>query len=74
MDNYTENRFGYLRELSKDEMLNMIEDTKNEIEYLENLCKDKKASGEQVSEAYNDIKFDREKLEYLNSILNEKHI
>ncbi len=74
MDEFTEKRFGYLRELSTDEKLNLINDLTEEIESLSNIVKDSKTSSEQKSEFLNDISYDRVKLNYLNAIMEEKHL
>ena len=70
MDEYTENKFGYLRKLSTDEQLKMLEDLKHDNEFMENQLKDKNVSGEQKTEFYNDIRHNEEMIEYLNSIID----
>lgn len=74
MDDINEKRFSYLRELSKDEKINMIKDLEEEIIELEKAIKDKKTSSEQVSELYSDISYNRSKIAYLNNILEERHM
>ena len=71
MDEYTENRFGYLRKLTDDEKLRMIEELQLDNQFMQKEIDDKSVSGEKKSEFYNDIHFNEEKIEYLNSILNE---
>ena len=74
MDDLTEKRFGYLRGLSTDEKLEMIKELEEENEYLEDAIKDKRRSSEQISEFYSDITFNNERLSYLKSIMDEKHM
>ncbi len=74
MDEFTEKRFGYLRELSTDEKLNMIKELEEDIEYCNAAIKDRTTSGEQRTELYNDILLDNQKITYLKAILEEKHM
>ena len=74
MDEYTENRFGYLRELSREEKEEMIQDLENDIIESQKMIKDKRSTGEKITDLYNDIKYDREKLAYLHAIMEEKHL
>lgn len=74
MDEYTEKRFSYLRELTRDEQLNMIQDLEEEIEELNNNIKDKSIVGEQKAEMHSDLSYALTKLNYLNYIINEKSL
>ena len=72
MDEFTEKRFGHLRQLSKDEKLTMIRELEDDIVLSEKMIEDKSVSGEQKTELYSDISYDRQVIEYLITILNEK--
>ena len=74
MNEYTENRFGYLRELSTDEKLRLKDELTEEIERLSSFVNDKNTPSEQKTDFFNDISYDREKLNYLNAIMEEKHL
>ena len=74
MNEYTENRFGYLRELSTDEKLRLKDELTEEIERLSSFVNDKNTPSEQKTDFFNDISYDREKLNYLNEIMEEKHL
>ena len=74
MDDFTEKRFGHLRQLSIDEKLSMIKDLEEDIVYSERMINDRKTSGEQRTELYSDISHDREVINYLNNILEERQL
>ena len=74
MDDFTEKRFGHLRQLSIDEKLSMIKDLEEDIVYSERMINDRKTSGEQRTELYSDISHDREVINYLNDILEERQL
>ena len=69
MEESTENRFDYLRALSKDEQLSMMADLEEDLEFLRGILNDENASSEQKSETRNDIDYDMAKLNYLQKIL-----
>lgn len=74
MNEYTEKRFGYLRELSTDEKTNMIKDLEEENEAINNMIDDRSISSEQRSELYNDLNYNQSRIDYLRTILEEKHL
>ncbi len=74
MNEYTEKRFGYLRELSTDEKINMIKDLEEENEAINNMIDDRSISSEQRSELYNDLNYNQSRIDYLRTILEEKHL
>lgn len=71
MNDFTEKRFGYLRVLSTEEKLQMIQELEEDIEVLTSIIDDKNTSSEQRSELYSDISQDRSQIEYLKAILEE---
>ena len=73
MDNY---RFDYLDDKSLEELEKEMEDTKQDLEQCQKQINEGKNS-ESTAELYNDLKYDREKLEYLEELItskNSKHI
>lgn len=75
MDEAMENRFGYYREKTDEELENEREVIINDMEYLESILSNKDASSEQKSEIINsDLKFEREKLKFINNILEERNV
>ncbi|MEE3342614.1 MAG: hypothetical protein VZS44_00815 [Bacilli bacterium] len=75
MDEAMENRFGYYREKTDEELENEREVIINDMEYLESILSNKDASSEQKSEIKNsDLKFEREKLKFINNILEERNV
>ena len=75
MDEYTENRFGYLREKSVEELQVFKEQLISEINYLSFVINDKNASSNLKSEIKNsDLKFEEERLEYVEYLLQEKEV
>ena len=75
MDEYTENRFGYLREKSVEELQVFKEQLISEINYLSFVINDKNASSNLKSEIKNsDLKFEEERLEYVEYLLKEKEV
>ena len=74
MDEYTEKRFGYLRVLSTDEKIAMINELEEDIETLKSIINDKNTSSEQRSELYSDIAHEETQVSYLRTILEEKHL
>ena len=74
MDKNYENRFGYYREKDNEELEKDKEQIINDIEYLMLILDSKDAPSEQKSEIRNsDLKFEREKLEFINKILEERN-
>ena len=74
MNEYTEKRFGYLRELSTDEKINMIKDLEEENESINSMIDDRSISSEQRSELYNDLNYNQSRIDYLRTILEEKYL
>ena len=72
MPDYNEIRFGYLRALSKDDKLAMIQDLEEDIEAMQAIIDDSRTIGEQKSELRSDIAHETAKIEYLRGILEEK--
>lgn len=68
-----ENRFGYLREKTNEELETMEENVSNEIQYLLHILDSKDASTDQKSEIRNsDLKIERDKLDYIEQLLDER--
>ncbi len=75
MDKFTENRFGFYKELSIEELEIEKEILMKEIDYLLKVLDDKKALSEQKSEIINsDLKYEREKLQYINLLLPKEKV
>ena len=74
MDKYYENRFGYYRENNNEELEKERTQIIDEIEYLLKILNSKTASSEQKSEIRNsDLKFERDKLELIDKVLEERN-
>ena len=71
MEDTIEKRFDYLRALTKDEMIVMIAELEEDIEFLEGILKDPRVSGEQKTDSRNDIDYDNAKLRALRTLLAE---
>lgn len=69
MNDYEENRFGDFREKSLEELISIREDLLEDIQFMENA---KNISSEQGTEFHNDVKFDREQIDYIDSLIQEK--
>ena len=75
MDEYTNNRFGYIRELDDNSLLNKKKEVMSEIEYLLALLDNPRTSSEQKSEISNsDLKYERDRLEYIESQIKERNL
>lgn len=75
MDKYMENRFGYLNELDDEGILRKKEEIIDEIEYLNTVLNDPHASSEEKSEILNsDLKYERDRLEYIGYLIKERNI
>ena len=73
MDKYTENRFGYLKEKSLDELIVLREQVVEELNYLLGVVNKKNVSSEQKSEIVNsDLKFAREELNYIEDLITQR--
>ncbi len=73
MDKYIENRFGYLNEKSVDELVILREQIVEDMNYMLNVLENGQAFREQKSEINDDLKFDREKLEYVDFLIEKKN-
>ncbi len=72
MDEFMDNRFGYLRDKSLNELTAEREDLLEETNYLLELLEDKNVSSEEKSEIRNvDLKYLREKMFYVDELLKE---
>ncbi len=69
MDKYDESRFGYFRGKTKVELQQLKKVLENDIEYSQKLIEDRGTNSNFITELYNDIKFDREKIEYIDGLL-----
>lgn len=75
MDEYMNNRFGYIRELDDTSLLKKKNEVMAEIEYLLALLDNPKTSSEQKSEISNsDLKYERDRLEYIESQIKERNL
>ena len=68
-----ENRFGYYRDKTTEELEEEKEIILKNIEHWISILNDKKASSYQKSEIRNsDLKFEREKLDFVDKVLKER--
>lgn len=74
MNDFNDLRYDYLRALSYDDKLSMIEELEKDIEEITAIAKDPNTSSEQRSELFSDIVQEESRIEYLKSILDEKHL
>lgn len=74
MEDTIEKRFDYLRVLTKDEIIVMIAELEEDIEFLEGILKNPRASGEQKTDSRNDIDYDNAKLRALRTLLAEPRL
>ena len=73
MDKYTENRFGYLKELDDESLIIKKEEILSEIEYLMTVLNNENTSPEEKSEIRNsDLKYERDRLEYINHLILDR--
>lgn len=72
MDEYTENRFKNLKDLSEEERIKKIEELEEEIERATKVFYDPTTRGEAKIDAHNDYKYAVEQLEYLNHLNTSK--
>lgn len=74
MDEYTKNRFEYLNTYSKEELEKLKQETIEDMDYLLKKLEDNNTSSEEKSEIKNsDLKYDKELIEYIKYLENEKH-
>lgn len=74
MDQYTLNRFEYLNTYSKEELEKLKQETIEDLNHLLEKLEDANTSSEEKSEIRNsDLKYDRELLEYIEYLKEEKH-
>ncbi len=59
---YEENRFAYLKGITREELESLQKETSENIEYALEQTEDKKISSEQKSEAFEDLKYGRDLL------------
>lgn len=71
MDDYTENRFGYLREKSTEELKDLIEQLTEDIENFKYDFETTK-NGDQRTEAHHEINNATDKLNYIETILEDR--
>ncbi len=64
-------RFDYLDDKTVEELEKIKSETEQSLEFSMKIVNDK-SNKENVSEAYNDIKYEREKLEYIEELLSSK--
>ena len=74
MNDQNYEKYGYFRELSREEKLNMIEYLENDIMNAREMLNDKKIYGELRDDLHKDILFDEERLKFLKSIIDEKQL
>ncbi len=70
MDNYTENKYGYLRGLSHEKQLEKLQELENELIICEEIINDKNSNSYKVTEAYEDRRYYTEQIEYLYKIID----
>ena len=69
--NYEENRFGYFRAMSPEELLKVRDELEKEISEYEDKLLENNISSEERSEILNsDLPYAREQLDYVNDIVD----
>ena len=74
MDKYIENRFGYLREYSLEQLLKERLDLIDDINYMLDVTYSENSSLRKSEFLNTDLKFDKEKLEYIECLLEERNV
>ena len=73
MDNYTENRFGYFRQMTDEDILKVREALKQEIAEYEDDLDNPSIGSAQKSEIRNsDLPYSEQQLEYVESVIKER--
>ncbi len=73
MDKYSENKFGFLKEKSLEELIQLKKELEEDRRLMQRKVEDKKTDSYQRSEFLNsDLPFNREELEYVDSIISER--
>ena len=65
-------KFAEFNDMSKKELDEIREDLIEELNYCEKILNDKESSSSKISETYGDIKYAREKLEYIDYLLSNR--
>ncbi len=74
MDEFTEKKFGYYKEKSIEELEQERKEIMYEINYILETIEDKKTTSSKKSELLNtDLKYEREKLNYIDLLIQEKN-
>ena len=75
MDEMLEKRFGYLKELNDEDLLNKKQELINELAFLDEQINDPTTTSELRSELLNsDLKYARDKFEYVNYLVKERNL
>lgn len=69
MEKYTENRFGYLREKTIEELKKLKNELLDDNEYMERHT----TNSMQETEFHEDTKFNNEQIDFIDKIINEKN-
>ena len=73
MDNYTENRFGYFKQMSDEDILKVRDELEKEISDYEDELLDDSIGSEEESEIRNsDLPYAREQLDYVNGVVDSR--
>ena len=73
MDNYTENRFGYFKQMSDEDILKVRDELEREIsEYEDELLDDSLRSDEKSEIRNSDLPYAREQLDYVNGVIDSR--
>ena len=73
MDNYTENRFGYFKQMSDEDILKVRDELEKEVAGYEDDLLDDSIGSEEKSEIRNsDLPYAREQLDYVNGVVDSR--
>ena len=72
MDKNAESRFGHYKKKTKVELQQLKKVLENDINYSQNLLEDNSTNTNFKTDLYNDIKFDRERIEFIDEILENE--
>lgn len=72
MDRFMENKFGYLRKKSDEELEEFLNETNKDVEYWESVYKDPNSRSFQKTEAAVEENYSREKVLYVENLLEER--
>ena len=75
MENSFENRFNHLKTKSTEELIAILKEAKEDLEYMQSALYDKEVSWQEKSEYQNtDIPYDRDKIRYIEEELKTRSL